>query len=189
MSFEIKSITNINEGIEEILITHEELIKRIEEVGKEISKDYVGKNPLLIALLKGSVPFLSELLNSIYIPMEYECVKVSSYCGTKSTGCVTIEGLNKLSIENRNLIIIEDIVDSGLTIQKTIEALNEYHPASIEVATLLDKPSMRQIENIHPKYICFKIPNKFVVGFGLDFNQQFRNLPYVGVLKPTMYME
>lgn len=189
MGFEIKSMTDINEGIEEILINEKELTNRIKELGEQISKEYVGKNPLLIALLKGSVPFLSELLKSVYIPMEYECLKVHSYCGTKSSGCVTIDGIEKLPIKDRDIIIIEDIVDSGLTLQKVKEAFNEYSPASLEIATLLDKPSMRQIEGIDLKYIGFTVPNKFVVGFGLDFNQQFRNLPYIGVLKPSIYMD
>lgn len=178
---------NINNDIERILITEEEIITRCMELSKEISKDYENKKPLLICTLKGAVSFFSKLAEQITIPLEYDFVKAKSYEGTTSTGNVKFQYMPGTPLEGRNLIIIEDIIDTGRTLDAIVKEFEAFKPTSIELACLLDKPSMRVVETLTPKYVGFKIPNEFVVGFGLDYDEEYRNLPYVGVLKPSVY--
>lgn len=173
--------------IEEIILSNEDIVKVCEEIGKQISEEYENKNPLLIGLLKGSVPFMAELMKHIKCDMEIDFMEVSSYSGTHSTGAVTILKDVRADIRGRDIILVEDIVDSGLTIQEVINFLSSRGARSIEIATLLDKPDGRTVKCQIPKYIGATIEPKFVVGFGLDYNQKYRNLGYVGVLKRWVY--
>lgn len=175
--------------VEEVLLNHQEIVDRSKELGRIITEDYKLSTPLLIGLLKGSIPFMAELIKHIKCPMEMDFMKVSSYSGTESTGKVNIQADLAIDVANRDILIVEDIVDSGLTLIKVIELLRERKPRSIEIVTLLDKKEGRVVDMLLPKYIGFSIPNKFVIGFGLDYNELYRNLDYVGVLKPSMYMK
>ncbi len=177
---------NINHDIEKILVSEEEINKRCKELAKVISEEYDGKMPVLICPLKGAVSFFAHLCEQITIPMVYDFIKASSYEGTSSTGIVNISYMPTTKLENRHVIIVEDIIDTGRTLSAVVEELKKQNPASIELACLLDKPSMRKV-SIEAKYVGFVIPNEFVVGFGLDYNEEYRNLPYVGVLKPAVY--
>ena len=173
--------------IEEILFTHEEIVKKCKELGESITKDYQNKCPILIGLLKGCVPFMAELIKHIKCDMEIDFMKASSYQGICSTGTVTITKDTSTSVAERHVIIVEDIVDSGLTLQQVTNLLRDRKATSIEVVVLLDKPAGRTIKQFKPKYVGFTIPPKFVVGFGLDYNELYRNLDYVGVLKKSVY--
>lgn len=173
--------------IEEVVLSNEEIVRICEKIGKQITEDYQNKNPLLIGLLKGSVPFMAELMKHIKCDMEIDFMEVSSYAGVNSTGAVTILKDVKADIRGRDIILVEDIVDTGLTIQEVINFLGSRGARSIEIATLLDKPAGRTVKCQIPKYIGLEIEPKFVVGFGLDYNQKYRNLPYVGVLKRWVY--
>ena len=175
--------------VEEVLLNHQEIVARSKELGRTITSDYKLKTPILIGLLKGSIPFMAELIKYIDCPMEIDFMKVSSYLGTESTGKVNIKSDLATDISGRDILIVEDIVDSGLTLMKVIEVLKERKPNSIEIVTLLDKVEGRVVKELTPKYIGFSIPNKFVIGFGLDYNELYRNLDYVGVLKPSVYMK
>ena len=171
----------IEEDILKILITNEEITNRCIELAREIEKDYEDKNPILVCLLKGSLPFLAKLLEHIRIPLEIDCIKVHSYNGTSSTGSVTIEHLKSNKYNNRHVILVEDIIDTGLTLKKTCELFNDFNVSSLEIMSLLNKKVLNQVD-LNAKYIGFDIPNEFVIGFGLDFNEKYRNLPYIGVL-------
>ncbi len=178
----------MNTDIKEVLITEEQIINRSKELGAQISKDYVGKQPIFVALLKGSVPFLSELIKHVTIDMEIDFMDVSSYSGTESTGDVKIIKDLECSIKNRDVIVVEDIVDTGRTICKVKDLLNTKGASSVKVVSLLDKKE-RRVVDVDAEYVGFTIPDEFVIGFGLDFNQKYRNLPYVGILKEECYKE
>lgn len=173
--------------IEEIFITHEQIVNKCQELGAIISSDYAGKVPILVGLLKGCVPFMSELIKHITTYMQIDFMDVSSYAGTQTTGKVHI--LKDLSedITGRDVIIVDDIIDTGLTLHEVREILQQRGAKSIEVVTLIDKPEGRKINTVVPKYIGYNIPKKFVVGFGLDYNELYRNLPYIGILKESVY--
>lgn len=173
--------------IEEVLFTHEEIVAKSKELGQILTKDYQDKCPILIGLLKGCVPFMAELIKHIKCDLEIDFMKASSYEGTCSTGMVTITKDMNTSVVGRHVIIVEDIVDSGLTLQQVTNLLRDRKAASIEIVALLDKPAGRTIKCFEPKYVGFVIPPKFVVGFGLDYNELYRNLDYVGVLKKSVY--
>ena len=175
--------------LKEIILTTEQIEARIKELGAKISKDYQANPPVLVGILKGALPFLADLMRAITIPVVYDLMAVSSYgASTKSTGTVRIIKDLDLEIEDRNVIIVEDIVDTGLTLQYLVENLRSRQPKSLKVCTLLDKPSRRRTP-IQPDYNGFEIPDFFVVGFGLDYAEKYRNLPYIGVLKEEIYMK
>lgn len=175
--------------LKEILFTSEQIAARIKELGAAISGDYQDSPPVLVGILKGALPFMADLIRAISVPMVYDLMAVSSYgASTKSTGTVRIIKDLDLEIENRAVIIVEDIVDTGLTLQYLVENLRSRRPSSLKVCTLLDKPSRRQTP-IQPDYNGFEIPDVFVVGFGLDYAEKYRNLPYIGVLKEEIYMK
>lgn len=177
----------MEELISKVLISEEELKKRVAELGAEITRDYEGKDLLVIGIFKGAVPFLADLIREIKIPLRYDFMAVSSYgSATRSSGAVRILKDLDTSIEDVHVLIVEDIVDTGLTLRYLKENLERRHPKSLKIVTLLDKPERREVE-VHPDYNGFVIPNEFVVGYGLDFNEMFRNLPYVGILKPEAY--
>ena len=178
----------MNTDIKKILITEEEIIERSKQIAKDISRDYEGKLPILIGLLKGSIPFMAELMKHIDIDMETEYMDVSSYAGTQSTGEVKIVKDLDRSIKNCDVIIVEDIVDTGRTLKTVRELLYSKGAKTVKIATLLDKKERRVCE-VETDYVGFNIPDEFVIGYGLDFNQKYRNLPYVGVLKEECYKE
>jgi hypoxanthine phosphoribosyltransferase len=177
----------LEDAIERVLIDAPTIQARIREMGAEIADSYRGQDLLLISVLKGSIIFMSDLIRAINIAHEIDFMATSSYgAGTKSTGVVRIlKDLNK-SIEGRNVLIVEDIIDSGHTLDYLMRILNERQPASLRIVTLLDKPDRREVE-INVNWVGFSIPNDFVVGYGLDYNEIYRNLPYIGVLKPQVY--
>ncbi|KLU60069.1 hypoxanthine-guanine phosphoribosyltransferase [Peptococcaceae bacterium CEB3] len=173
--------------IARVLVTHEELESRIAELGAEITRDYAGKELLLLGILKGAVLFMADLVREIKLPLTFDFLAVSSYgASTSSSGVVRILKDVERSVEGVHILIVEDIVDTGLTLKYLKENLHRRHPESVKVVTLLDKPGRRKVEVV-PDYNGFVIPDEFVVGFGLDFDEKYRNLPYVGVLKPSAY--
>ncbi|MBR4484029.1 MAG: hypoxanthine phosphoribosyltransferase [Erysipelotrichaceae bacterium] len=174
------------DNVEKVLISEEEIVKRCKELGAQISKDYAGKNPMIIGLLKGSVPFMAELIKNIDIDCTIDFMAVSSYSGLESMGDVKIVKDLDTSIKGVNVLVVEDIVDTGKTLEKVKQLLYSKGANDVKVVPLLDKPD-RRIVQIEAEYVGFVIPNEFVVGFGLDFNQKYRNLPYVGVLKEECY--
>ncbi len=174
------------DDVKEVLISQEEITERCRELGEEISGDYEGTVPVIIGLLKGSVPFMAELMKNITIDCETEYMAVSSYSGTESMGDVKIVKDLDRSIVSRDVLVVEDIVDTGKTLEKVKELFYSKGAHTVKVVALLDKPS-RRITDISAEYVGFTIPDKFVIGFGLDFNQKYRNLPFVGVLKEEIY--
>ena len=176
-----------NRDVSRILITEEELRAKVAEMGRRISEDYRGKRFMMVGVLKGSVVFMADLLREITIPVEMDFMAVSSYgAGVKTSGVVKIlKDLDRL-IEGYHILVVEDILDSGMTLSYLTELLRDRGPASVRIATLLDKPERRQVE-IRPDYVGFSIPDEFVVGYGLDYAEHYRNLPYVGVLSPSVY--
>ena len=165
-----------------VLISEQEVNAKIAEIAAQISKDYEGKHVHLICILKGSVFFTCELAKRITVPVTLDFMSVSSYgSGTKSSGVVRIVKDLDETLEGKNVIVIEDIIDSGNTLSYLLENLKQRHPESLRLCTLLDKPDRRG-KNVHVDYTCFKIPDEFVVGYGLDYAQKFRNLPFVGVV-------
>ena len=173
--------------IEKILITETKLQERIKQLGEQISKDYEGKNPVMICILKGGIVFLSDLMRNISTKVELDFMSLSSYGdSTKSSGVVRIKKDIDVDIANRDVIIVEDIVDSGLTLKYLDEYFMQHNPNSVKICTLLDKPNAHQID-IKIDYLGFEVGNEFVVGYGLDYAQNYRNLPYIGILKKEIY--
>lgn len=167
-----------------VLLTEEEVNKKISEVAAQINKDYEGKEVHLICILKGGVFFTCELAKRLTIPVSLDFMSVSSYgSGTKSSGVVKIIKDLDEPLEGKNVIIVEDIIDSGRTLAYLIEVLKQRNPKNIELCTLLDKPERRVKKQVQVKYTCFTISDEFVVGYGLDYDQKYRNLPYIGVVE------
>jgi hypoxanthine phosphoribosyltransferase len=174
--------TEVERGVSEILIEEDALRERIGELGAEISADYSGKDLLLIGVLKGAVFFMADLMRQITVPCEVDFMAISSYgASTDSSGVVRILKDLDESIEGRNVLVVEDIIDSGLTLSYLKRTLGARQPASLEVCALLTKPERREVD-VPVRYIGFEIPNRFVVGYGLDFAERYRNLRYVGIL-------
>jgi len=170
------------DDIEKILINDTELKEKVIELGKKISDDYKGLSPVFITVLRGSIIFLCDLIREVKIPISLDFLSVSSYSGQSHTGVVRIIKDLDENIENKHVILIEDIIDTGLTLNYIIGMLRERKPASIKVCALLDK-KVRRIIDIPIDYKGFEIPDEFVVGYGMDYNQQYRNLPFIGILK------
>lgn len=170
-----------------VLISKEELAKKVQEIGAQISKDYEGKNLMMVSVLKGSVVFMADLMRAVTVPAEIDFMSVSSYgSGAKTSGVVKIIKDLDIELAGRDLLIVEDILDSGLTLSYIKKILMERGPRSIKICTLLDKPERRKAD-IFADYSGFEVPDEFVVGYGLDFAEKYRNLPYIGVLKPSVY--
>ncbi|BCU80302.1 hypoxanthine-guanine phosphoribosyltransferase [Polycladomyces abyssicola] len=179
----------MHEDIQEILYTEEEIKTKVKELGRRLSEDYKDLNPLCICVLKGAAPFMTDLVRSMDIPLEMDFMAVSSYgASTKSSGVVRIIKDLDASVEGRHVIIVEDIIDSGLTLSHLIDLLRHRNAASIKVVTLLDKPGRRTVD-LKPDYCGFTIPDAFVVGYGLDYAEKYRNLPYIGILKERVYQQ
>ena len=167
-----------------VLLSEEEVAKRIKEIGDEISRDYEGRPLHLICILKGGVFFTCELAKRISLPLTLDFMSVSSYgAGTVSSGIVKIVKDLDEPIEGKDVLIVEDIIDSGNTLSYLIEVLKQRNPKSIELCTLLDKPERRVKKQVTVKYTCFTVPDQFIVGYGLDYDQKYRNLPYIGVIE------
>ena len=177
----------LEKDIEKVLYTEEELARRVKELGAQITADYAGKSPLVASVLRGSYVFMADLTRAIDLPISVDFMAVSSYgAGTSSSGQVQI--LKDLSdrIDGKDLIVVEDILDSGNTLSYLLNILEHRHPASVRLCTLLDKPD-RRTKPVDLHYCGFSIPDAFVVGYGLDYAEKYRNLPYIGVLKPEVY--
>jgi hypoxanthine phosphoribosyltransferase len=181
-------MTDLEKDLAKILITREQLQHRIAELGAAISRDYAEKDLLLLCILKGGVLFLSDLMRAIHIPHEIDFMAISSYGGmrTESSGVVRILMDLNANIANRNVLIVEDIIDTGRTLTYITELLKTRNPTSVKICALLNKPSRREVD-VPLDYIGFDIPNEFVVGYGLDYNEIYRNLPFIGVLKVELY--
>ena len=179
----------MHKDVEKILYTQEELSRRVKELGEQITADYAGRQPMLISVLRGSYIFMADLTRAIDLDVTVDFMAVSSYgAGTVSSGQVEIKKDLSDSIEGRDLIIVEDILDSGNTLYYLMDVLRARRPASIRVCALMDKPE-RRTKPITADYAGFTIPDAFIVGYGLDYAERYRNLPYVGVLKPSVYQQ
>ena len=177
----------LDNDIQEVLFDEKTLKARVAEIGAEIDRDYEGKAPMLIGVLRGSFMFIADLMRAVTLPCTVDFMAVSSYgAGTSSSGQVRIVKDLSDDIEGRDIIVVEDILDSGNTLSYLLELLKARKPASIRLCTLLDKPS-RRTKPVEVSYTGFSIPDAFVVGYGLDFDEKYRNLPYIGVLKPCVY--
>ena len=177
----------MHDDILRVLYTEEELQKRVTELGAAIAEDYRGKNPFFLGVLKGSFVFMADLLRNVDLPCGMDFMAVSSYgSGTKTTGAVKITKDLTRDIEGFDVIIVEDILDSGVTLSYLKDYLLRRNPASIRIVTLLDKPE-RRAADIRADYFGFTVPDEFIVGYGLDFAEKYRNLPYIGILKPEIY--
>ena len=181
--------TELERGVGEILIEPEVLRARVAELGEEISEAYTGRDLLLIGVLKGAVFFMADLMRHLTVPCEVDFMAISSYgASTDSSGVVRILKDLDINIEGRNVLVVEDIIDSGLTLSYLIRNLESREPASLEICALMTKPDRREID-VDVRWVGFEIPNHFVIGYGLDFAERYRNLPYVGVLSPELVPE
>jgi hypoxanthine phosphoribosyltransferase len=179
-------VTELTDGVEEILVDEAALQARVAELGAEISADYRDRDLLLIGVQKGAIFFMADLMRQIDLPCEVDFMAISSYgAGVDSSGVVRILKDLDMPIENRNVVIVEDIVDSGLTLSYLLRNLEARHPASVEICALLTKPDRRE-NDVECRYVGFEIPNRFVIGYGLDFAERYRNLPYIGVLREDL---
>jgi hypoxanthine phosphoribosyltransferase len=182
----VNRVNELDAAVSEILIDEETLHGRIAELGAAVSEDYRGRDLLLIGVLKGAIFFMADLMRSIEIPCEVDFMAISSYgAGIDSSGVVRILKDLDVSIEDRNVLVVEDIIDSGLTLSYLLRNLEAREPASLEVCALLTKPERRE-NDVTCRYVGFEIPNRFVIGYGLDFAERYRNLPYVGVLRDEL---
>ena len=173
-----------SEDVSEILIGSSNISKRITELGHQLSMEYAGKNPILVVVLKGSFMFASDLSRAMHIPHTLEFIRAQSYRGTESTGQVSIQGLEKVDLQQRHVIVVEDIVDTGLTLKSLYTSFEGAGAASVKCCSFLEKETTRRKPDVPIiDYIAFRIPDKFVIGYGLDFDQKFRHLPFVGVYK------
>ena len=180
---------NMRGDIQEILLTGEEIQAKVIELGEQLTTDYQGKNLLLLGTLKGAVPFIADLARAINLPLEIDYMAISSYGNsTQSSGVVRILKDLEGPVQNKHVLIVEDIVDSGLTLHYLMDVLRQRKPLSLRVCALLDKLRER-VKPVELDYTGFRIPNQFVVGYGLDYAQRYRNLPYIGILKPSVYQD
>ena len=176
----------LEQGVGEIMIEQDRLQARIRELGEEISRDYAGRDLLLVGVLKGAVFFMADLMRELTVPCEIDFMAISSYgAQTDSSGVVRILKDLDTNIAGRDVLVVEDIIDSGLTLSYLMRSLKARKPGSLEVCALMTKPERREIE-VPVRYVGFEIPNKFVIGYGLDFAERYRNLPYVAVLHPDL---
>ena len=176
--------------IKEILLTEQQIQDKIDELGRILSEEYAGKDPVIVGVLKGVVVFYADMIRKINVPCQMDFMWISSYAGTQSTGSMVVKRDVSVDIKGRHVLILEDIYDTGNSLSFTYEHLLAKEPASLKICTLLDKPERRKPGiTLKPDYVGFTIPNEFVVGYGLDFNEHYRNLPYVGILKPEAYQK
>ena len=178
---------NMKEDVLRVLLSEDEIREKVRELGGKITADYKNSNLMLVTVLKGAVVFLADLMRQIDVPAEIDFMVVSSYgSGVKSSGVVKIVKDLDVPLAGKDILIVEDILDSGLTLSYNKELLESRGPRSIRIATLLDKPSRRKVDLV-ADYIGFSVPDEFVIGYGLDYDEKYRNLPYIGILKPEVY--
>lgn len=178
----------MDKDIEQILLSEEQIQNRIRELGEILTAEYADKNPVIVGVLKGVVVFYADMIRQIKVPCQLDFMWLSSYSGANSTGKMLVRQDVTADIQGRHVLILEDIFDTGNSLEFTVNHLKEKHPASIKICTLLDKPERRREGvTLQADYVGFTIPNAFVVGYGLDYNEKYRNLPYVGILKPEVY--
>ena len=178
----------MEKDIQRILLTEEQIKARILELGEELSREYAGKNPVIVGVLKGVVVFYADMVRQIKVPCQMDFMWISSYAGTSSTGNMQVKRDVTVDIKDRHVLILEDIFDTGNSLDYTYRHLKSKEPASLKICTLLDKPERRKPGiTLKADYTGFTIPNEFVVGYGLDYNEYYRNLPYIGILKPEVY--
>jgi len=184
----MKHSQDLNEDVAEILLSEDQIRVKVAEMGKRISADYAGRELTLVSVLKGSLPFMADLMRQIELPLRIDLMEVSSYGGTSKESSGLVRILKDLSapIDGRDVLLVEDIIDTGLTLNYLLRYLRGKNPRSIKVCSLLDKPARRLVE-IPIDYVGFEIPDAFVVGYGLDFGEVYRNLRFVGVLRPEAY--
>lgn len=179
---------DMEQSIGKVLLSEEQIQTRIAQLGEILTRDYQGKNPVIVGVLKGVVVFYSDMIRKIKVPCQMDFMWISSYAGTESTGKMVVKKDISSDIKDRHVLILEDIFDTGNSLDFTYRHLMEKGPASLKICTFLDKPSRRNpAVTLVPDYVGYEIPNEFVVGYGLDFNEYYRNLPYIGVLKPEAY--
>jgi hypoxanthine phosphoribosyltransferase len=178
---------SIHDDVEEILLDADTIAERVAQLGTEVTEAYLGRDPVLVSVLKGALPFLADLMRAMPMPVSVDLMEVSSYgSGTETSGQVRILKDLSRSIDGRHVIIVEDIIDTGLTLNYLLRYIADKGPASVAIVCLLDKPA-RRLAEIPIDYRGFTIPDRFVVGYGLDYDERYRNLPYIGVLKPSVY--
>ena len=171
-----------------VLITEEQIRQRINELGQELTRDYQDKDPVIVGVLKGVVVFYADMIRQIKVPCQMDFMWISSYAGTTSTGNMEVKRDISSNIKGRHVLILEDIYDTGNSLDFTYRHLLAKEPASLKICTFLDKPARRKPGiTLKPDYVGYTVPNEFVVGYGLDYNEHYRNLPYIGVLKPEAY--
>ncbi|MBB6050393.1 hypoxanthine phosphoribosyltransferase [Armatimonas rosea] len=176
----------MHDDIQEVLYTQEQIQQRVRELGAQLTEDYAGRDLHLVTILKGSLPFLADLMRAIDLPLTVDLMGVSSYAGIHSTGEVRVTMDLDETIEGRHVVIVEDIIDTGNTLSYVLRNLRQRAPASVKIVTFLDKPARRG-SPLEADYVGFTIPDDFVIGYGLDWNQRYRNLPYIGILKRDVY--
>ena len=179
----------MEEMIQEVLLSEQQIQERICQLGEILTEDYRGKDPIVIGVLKGVVLFYADMVRRITVPCQFDFMWISSYSGTESTGKMDVKRDLSCDIKGRHVLILEDIFDTGNSLDFAVKHLQARNPASLKICTLLDKPERRNpAVALQADWVGFTVPNEFVVGYGLDFNEKYRNLPFVGVLKPEMYM-
>ena len=179
----------MEKNIQYVMLTEEQIQNRIRELGEILTAEYEGKDPVVVGVLKGVVVFYADMIRQIKVPCQMDFMWISSYAGTSTTGNMVVRRDVSADIKGRHVLILEDIFDTGNSLDFTYKHLMSKGPASVKICTLLDKPERRKEGiTLQADYVGFTIPNEFVVGYGLDFNEQYRNLPYVGILKPEAYM-
>lgn len=189
MNKETQKLGALADDISEILLTPGQIQARLAEVGEDISKDYAGKNPLLVGVLKGVMIFIADLIRMITIPVEVDFMAISSYSPeARDQGMVRLIKDLEAPITGRHVLFVEDVVDTGLTLNYLIQTLNMRHPASLEVCAMFNKKKLRLVD-VPLKYVGFELPDRFVVGYGLDHRERYRNLPFVGLLKPQAFQK
>ena len=177
----------MEKDIQKVLLTEEQIQNRIRELGEELTREYADKNPVIVGVLKGVVVFYADMIRQIRVPCQIDFMWLSSYNGTNSAGMTVRQDLTA-DITGRHVLILEDIFDTGNSLSYTVEHLKQKNPASLKICTLLDKPERRKPGvTLQADYVGFTIPNEFVVGYGLDYNERYRNLPFIGILKPEVY--
>lgn len=178
----------MEKDIQKVLLSEEQIKARIKELGAILSAEYAGKDPVVVGVLKGVVVFYADMIRELNVPCQMDFMWISSYAGTNSTGTMQVKRDVSVDIKGRHVLILEDIFDTGHSLDFTYHHLLSKEPASLKICTLLDKPSRRDPRvTLQPDYVGFTVPNAFVVGYGLDYNEHYRNLSYVGVLKPEAY--
>jgi len=180
----------VEKNIQEVLLSEEQIQAKVQEMASQLSAEYAGKDPVFVGVLKGVVIFFADMVRKINIPCEIDFMCISSYGGANSTGNIAVKKDISVDIKGRHVVILEDIYDTGNSLDFTYKYLLSKEPASLKICTLLDKPERRKPGiTLQPEYVGFTVPNAFVVGYGLDFDEHYRNLPYIGILKPEAYQK